>query len=147
MTKFIEKFKNLKMIGDANSDANSSRAIVVAGEQTENLEKPEICKEAMTLKWVNCKLNSNYNSLADIKDDEEYQSLMHSILGWEKTFPYCEDLEPWTEVIWMVQNESHSLNVKRLISRDLAERAKLINWLKELEEKVVSIEKKDDMTM
>ena len=146
LTKFIEKFQNLKMIGDEKLYTISSSTITadiseegsrVVGAKTEVLEKPETSKEEMTLKWVNCKLKSNYSSLVDIKEDKEYRSLMESTLGWEKTFPYCENLDPWTEVIWMVQNESHSLNVKRLISRDLAEKAKLLNWLKELEEKQV----------
>ena len=63
MTKFIEKFQNLKMIGDEKLYTISSSTITadiseegsrVVGAKTEVLEKPEICKEEMTLEWVNC---------------------------------------------------------------------------------------------
>ena len=99
MIKENQPFTNSSSTITPDPDENDSRVVEA---QTEVLEKPESCNEDMTLKWVNCKLKSNYDSLADIKDDKEYRSLMDSTLGWEKTLPYCED--PWTAVIWMLEN-------------------------------------------
>ena len=96
----------------------SERGSRVVDAQGKVLENSARCKEDMTLKWVNCKLKSNYDSLADIKDDKEYRSLMDSTLGWEKTLPHCED--PWTAVIWMLENENHPLNISLLRRKALS---------------------------
>ena len=95
-----------------------------------SLERPEVTAEAETmLKWINDKLKSKYCSLADIKDDKEFRSLMYEILGKENGFSDADD--PWTEVIWMLENEIHDLNYKLLENKDENEIFKLLNWLKE----------------
>ena len=133
-------------ISDKASESSSQRNSETSKKESEaceikSLERPEVTAEAETmLKWINDKLKSKYCSLADIKDDKEFRSLMYEILGKENGFSDADD--PWTEVIWMLENESHELNYKLLENKDQNEIFKLLNWLKEKDNAAI----KDDET-